>query len=192
VTIGNNVEKIGYSAFDGDSSLTSIIFLGLVAPTIVDEGWIYGSPVEIRGHAYPASNFPPPGEVWSPPPEGESNELTMGAYLVDIDIKPGAYPNTITTKSKGQLSVAVLTGHGFDATTLDVNTVIFLGDSPDEISYSDVDKDGDSDLLLKFNVQELDLNLLVDETGAYPYAYLTGEMYSRYDIQGKDTVRLKA
>lgn len=72
VTIGSSVTSIEMWAFQLCSYLTSITFLGLVAPT-TGYDWIRGTPTEIRGHAYAASNFPPPGSVW--------NGLTMGSVI---------------------------------------------------------------------------------------------------------------
>jgi hypothetical protein len=73
VTIGSGVTVMD-SPFRECSSLTSISFLGLVAPEIRNDNmWIYGTPNTIRGHAYAASNFPAPGE--------EFHGLTMGTVL---------------------------------------------------------------------------------------------------------------
>ncbi|PNX47893.1 MAG: hypothetical protein BV459_03485 [Thermoplasmata archaeon M11B2D] len=73
VIIPRSVTTIGSETFSYCSSLTSITFLGLVAPATVGEKWISDTPAEIRGHAYAASNFPLPGEVW--------NGLIMGAEI---------------------------------------------------------------------------------------------------------------
>ncbi|MBN1861308.1 MAG: leucine-rich repeat protein [Candidatus Thermoplasmatota archaeon] len=76
VTIGSNVKIIGTYAFASCSALTSISFLGLVAPTSVGLNWIKGAPEEIRGHAYAASNFPTPEQV-----ELNFHGLKMGVVL---------------------------------------------------------------------------------------------------------------
>ncbi|MCX6653107.1 MAG: leucine-rich repeat domain-containing protein [Methanomassiliicoccales archaeon] len=73
VTIPRSVTSIGEYAFSSCTSLTSITFLGLVAPTTVGANWILDTPMGIRGHAYPASNFPAPG--------GDFHGLTMGAVI---------------------------------------------------------------------------------------------------------------
>ncbi len=78
ITIPSSVTTIGGCMFWSCYSLTSITFLGLVAPTTVGGDWLHGTPVEIRGHAYSNSNFPPPGEYW--------NNLMMGAYINQPDI----------------------------------------------------------------------------------------------------------
>ena len=83
VTIGNSVKTIGPSAFASCSSLTSIIFLSLSAPTTVGTDWIKGTPAEIRGHAYAASNFPTTEETWH-----DFHGLKMGETIRLENIKP--------------------------------------------------------------------------------------------------------
>jgi len=61
---------IGARAFANCSSLTSITFLGLVAPTSVGANWTLATPAGLKCHALAASNFPAPGGVW--------NGVTMG------------------------------------------------------------------------------------------------------------------
>jgi len=70
VTIGSGVTSIEEAAFYNCTSLTSLVFLGLHAPTSVAETWIWVVNEGIKGHAYATSNFPSPGGVW--------NRLTMG------------------------------------------------------------------------------------------------------------------
>jgi len=73
VSIPSSVTTIGASAFSSCTILTSIKFLGLVAPTSVGVNWIANAPAGIRGHAFSASNFPAPGSAF--------NGLTMGDPL---------------------------------------------------------------------------------------------------------------
>jgi hypothetical protein len=80
VTIPDSVITIGEGAFYGCSVLTSIKFLGLVAPTNVGNDWIKNTPDEIRGHAYAASNFNPPGR--------DFGGLTMGTAIGSQDEPP--------------------------------------------------------------------------------------------------------
>ena len=86
--------------------------------------------------------------------------------------------------------VAILTSAYFDASTVDPDTVDFLGASPKNCALEDVDGDGDIDMILHFKTQALDFSLLVDEGGTYKYAYLTGETNDGIPFEGKDTVRL--
>jgi len=46
---------------------------------------------------------------------------------VDIDIKPGSYPNSINLGSNGMIPVAILSSPYFDATQVDADTVALAG-----------------------------------------------------------------
>jgi hypothetical protein len=109
---------------------------------------------------------------------------------IDIDIKPGSYPNSINPKSKGKVPVAILTTDDFNAYEVESDSINFLSASPAMWAMDDVDHDGDMDMILHFKTKELNFSLLVDEGDEYPYAYLTGETISGELIEGKDTVRL--
>lgn len=58
------------------------------------------------------------------------NETVIGTQKISVtegllDIKPGSYPNSINTKSKGVIPVALLGTDTFDVTTVDVTTLRF-------------------------------------------------------------------
>jgi hypothetical protein len=82
-----------------------------------------------------------------------------------IDIKPESYKNPLNLTSKGVIPVAVPTTDEFDASTLDLTTVM-LGTTPIAIkkngklhaSLEDLDGDGDLDLIAHFETQELVAN----------------------------------
>jgi hypothetical protein len=102
---------------------------------------------------------------------------------VSIDIKPGSFPNSINTNSKGRLPVAILTTSDFDATTIDPATVVFAGASPVHYAIEDVDDDGDMDMILHFKIQETDIVPGDTETS------LTGMTYGGVALIGFDSVR---
>ena len=109
---------------------------------------------------------------------------TNDAPEVKIDIKPGGNPNNINLKSKGVVPVAVLTTKGFDASTVDPDTVTFAGAEPVRWRLCDVDNDGEKDMLYHFKTQELNLNKSsIDAT-------LTGQTKDGIGIAGNDTVRI--
>ena len=143
------------------------------------------------------------GDIYMIDIDGSNNQLIIGddgfyyqcpvwvpIINVDIDIKPGSYPNSINIYSKGKVPVAVLTDDDFDASVVDPDSIVFLDASPVHWALEDLDDDSDLDMILQFKTQELDFNLVVDEGGKYPYAYLNGETNSGESIEGKDTVRL--
>ncbi|MHC1709611.1 MAG: leucine-rich repeat protein [Methanomassiliicoccales archaeon] len=72
ITIPSNITSIGDSAFK-ITSLSSIKFLGLTAPTYIGSQWIEQTGGNLRGHAYRDSNFPTRGEAFY--------GLIMGDYL---------------------------------------------------------------------------------------------------------------
>jgi len=103
---------------------------------------------------------------------------------VEIDIKPGGYPNTVNLKSKGKVPVAVLTTAEFDASSVDETRVFFAGAEPVRSTLKDVDKDGDLDMLFHFETQALDLNS--NSTQASLAGHTTDEEY----FVGTDTVKI--
>ncbi|MEI6795814.1 MAG: leucine-rich repeat domain-containing protein [Methanomassiliicoccales archaeon] len=78
VTMGTGVTTINTSVFYGCTALTSIYFLGLARPTTVGTNWIGVTPASLRGHAYAASDFPPPWTIIGDP---TFNGLKMGTHI---------------------------------------------------------------------------------------------------------------
>ena len=103
---------------------------------------------------------------------------------VEIDIKPGSYPNSINLKSKGVVPVAVLTTSTFNASLVDPSTVLFAGADPVRWTLEDVDGDGDLDMLFHFNTQDLNL------TASSTEATLTGKTTSGQAFGGTDSVNI--
>ncbi|WP_445475391.1 DUF7507 domain-containing protein [Methanococcoides methylutens] len=106
----------------------------------------------------------------------------FGVQSVDIDIKPGSFPNSINLKSNGVIPVAILSTDSFDASTVDPASVMFAGAAPLRWATEDVDKDGDLDLVFHFKVK--DTGLAPGDTEAI----LTGETFDGISIEGTDSV----
>ena len=112
---------------------------------------------------------------------------------VDIDIKPGSYPNAINLGSQGVIPVAILSSSSFDATTVDPDTVALGGASITVRGKAnkfmaheeDVNSDGLPDLVCQ--VETENLNPGVSLTG---YAVLTGTTFRGQPIQGKDKITI--
>ncbi len=109
---------------------------------------------------------------------------------VEINLNPGSEDNQINLNSKGLVTIAVLTREGFDATTIDPATVRFA-EAPVAVrgakahlmaSIEDVDGDGNLDLVLHFQVQDLQLESGVTQ------AVLTGQTYSGEQVRGSGIV----
>jgi hypothetical protein len=107
---------------------------------------------------------------------------------VKVDIKPGSKDNPINIKSEGVLTVAILTGNNFDATEVDPLSIEFGPKSAKEVHrrghFEDVDKDGDIDLVLHFEVKEIGISCDTKELE------LTGKTLDGYTIKGKDSIRV--
>jgi hypothetical protein len=111
---------------------------------------------------------------------------------VDIDIKPGSDPNSINLGSEGSVPVAILTTADFDATTVDPETVSLAGASVGlkgksnklMASIEDVDGDGDDDLMVHIDIEEL--NLVPGST----IAVLYGTTFSGTEVKGIDSVNI--
>ncbi len=113
---------------------------------------------------------------------------------VDIDIKPGSYPNCINLGSKGVIPVAILSSDTFDATQVDPDTV-FLGGAGVAVRgkgnkslahHEDVNGDGLLDLVMQVETENLDPSSFQDG-----FATLTGNLYLEYDgtpIEGSDSI----
>jgi hypothetical protein len=108
---------------------------------------------------------------------------------VRIDIKPGSNKNPINLRSKGNIAVAILSTGKFDATQVNWETVTFGPDEATEIHQrshlKDVDKDGDLDFLLHFNIRETGIEC-GDKT-----ATLTGETFNGEAFTGSDKITVK-
>jgi hypothetical protein len=103
---------------------------------------------------------------------------------VEIDIKPGSFPNSINLGSRGVVPVAILSEDDFDASEVDPATVTFADASPVRWALEDVDNDGDVDMILHFKIQELALDASSTE------ATLIGTTQSGVNFAGTDSVRI--
>lgn len=104
--------------------------------------------------------------------------------IVDIDIKPGSYPNSINLKSKGTTPVAIITTPFFDAEDVIIDSILFTGAKPTKGKLEDVDNDKDLDLILHFDTQSLQL------TPADTEAVLTGKLKDNTLIKGIDPIKI--
>ena len=107
---------------------------------------------------------------------------------VDIDIKPGSWPNSINTKSKGVIPVAILGTDIFDVKDVDFSTLVFgpSGASPAHKHghYDDVNRDGFMDLVSHYPTRETGLRK------GYNEACILGETLDGTPIEGCDAVRI--
>ena len=110
---------------------------------------------------------------------GNNTPAAVGVdvYLsVPVDIAPGSTTNPVTIGRRGLVTVAIISGGGFDATTLNVATACF-GDAEDASQRTreevhgvahkeDADKDKDKDLDIVFHFQVLATGIDLGDTTA--------------------------
>lgn len=112
--------------------------------------------------------------------------VTVERFPILVDIKPDNADNVVNPRNKGVIPVAVLTGGGFDATTLDAGSLSFGPGGARAAHgghYEDVDGDGDIDLMLHFATQTTGITKLTTELE------LTGLTVAGVPVAGSDAVR---
>jgi hypothetical protein len=141
-------------------------------------------------------HIPPVSVGGDPFPDGTvAFKAELYSLEVDIDIKPWSDPNSINTKSKGLIPVAILGSAIFDVTDIVVTTLAFGPDyaepahdltDPDVYNdhLQDVDVDGYLDLVCHFKTQEA--GLAKGDTDAT----LTGETNDGVIVYGTDSVNI--
>jgi hypothetical protein len=128
---------------------------------------------------------------------------------VEIDIKPGSCPNPLNLKSRGVLPVAILGSEYFDVNTIHLVSLRLEGVAPIRSSYEDVTgsardtddcncmeegPDGYTDLMLKFETQEI-VEALADtydnigKSDILPME-MTGELSDATLIEGWDCIQI--
>ena len=132
----------------------------------------------------PDTDFEGDPRIFGSAPDMGADEFVPPCVEVEIDIKPGSYPNSINLKSRGKVPVAILTTDNFDAYDVDPDTCVFAGANPLRWKMEDIDNDGDYDMLFHYRTLELDLNQNSTE------ASLEGEIYDGIQIIGTDSVNI--
>jgi hypothetical protein len=106
---------------------------------------------------------------------------------VIVDIRPRGDANRINPNSDKEIRVAIPTGDGFNAFTVDPNTVRFgaMGTEAAPVNFAlrDVGGDGNTDLVLRFEIQ--DTGIKCGDT----LASLTGQTSSGLSFRGSDSIR---
>jgi len=118
---------------------------------------------------------------------------------VTIDIKPGRFPNRIKLTSNvcnddDNVYVAILTTPTFNALTVDVSS-LQLGDpnlsgkaTPIKSRITDVDRDGDKDMVLTFTLCSIVTNRALN--GNSTEMVLTGRTLDDVNFTGRDSVKV--
>jgi hypothetical protein len=113
-------------------------------------------------------------------------EFQNGRSLVSIDIRPRSDANKINPASTKNINVALFSADGFDATTVDPNTLRFGATgteaAPIHIGPRDVDGDRRRDLVVRFQI--LDTGIKCGDTSAI----LTGQTTGGQSIIGSSPI----
>lgn len=110
----------------------------------------------------------------------------QGRTQVAIDIRPRSEANKVNPNSTRSINVAVLSDNGFDATNVDSSLVRFGATgteaAPIHVARRDVNRDGQRDLVLRFQIQNLRI-----ECGASSLT-LTGQILDGQSIIGSSPI----
>lgn len=120
---------------------------------------------------------------------GQIIKISRAELPVEIDIKPGSYPNSIKLQDTGNIPVAIFSTSTFDAATIDVASLKLNGSEVRivkgkglQYSYDDVNADGLVDLMVHFDRGALELS------SGDTSATVTGITLDGKKIQGTDSV----
>ena len=115
--------------------------------------------------------------------------FTTIPFEVGLDIKPGNDQNPVNLGSKGVLKVAVLGSDTLDVNDIDKSTLSLEGASPlakgngkGNNVYKDVNHDGVDDLVLWFDIEDIDVDGEIEELS------LLGELLSGESFIGGDSI----
>jgi hypothetical protein len=111
--------------------------------------------------------------------------ISVAPMLVNVDIKPGGYPNAINPRDNGVIPVAILSTPIFDATRIDSTTVRFgPGQAPPRSGahVEDVNGDGLPDIVLQFSTPSS--QIACGDTASF----LIGKTTSGQMVVGADSV----
>ena len=114
----------------------------------------------------------------------------IGPLFIDIDIKPGSYPNSFNNNGNGVIPVAILGSQYLDVTAIDAGSISLegmeiraVGKSNKLLShYEDVNEDSILDLVVQ--IEDTDGTFTLGDTTAT----LTGTLMDGTLIEGQDSI----
>ena len=109
---------------------------------------------------------------------------------VNLDVKPGSYPNSVNPKNMGVIPVAILTTPQFDAASLDIQTIAFGPNKTSAVRFAikqysleDIDADSDLDLVMHFETEKIGISCKDDTL------YVLGKTKNDEPIIGSDSIK---
>lgn len=119
-------------------------------------------------------------------------EVSEPPMNVQIDIKPGSFPNSINLGSAGVVPVAILSSASFDATQVDPTSVTLAGAKVKLIGkgdkYSCHAEDVNGDTLLDLVCQVVTAQFMIEPGDSI--AVLEAETFSGKRIRGEDSIQI--
>ena len=168
-------------------------FSVFTVPAFDEESWLWevsASPLHLGVQRSVQSNSGP----WEPFLDNTAFQLQGSVdtrpLTVEIDIRPGIFPNKINLRDRGKFPVAILSSSTFDAPGQVDTTSLTFGRTGDEQSLTgcptryDVNNDGRLDLVCNFATQAMGFQL-GDIKGVLKGKTLTGR-----SLIGTDSVRI--
>ena len=170
----------------------------LVPLSIISDGASFNYSVDVAfGGSFGANerapdspDFGAPGGFFSSdggPLPAFGGSLLCTRELVPIDIRPDNDLNVVNPRSHGRIAVAVLTTEAFDATTLFWFTARFgptgTEAEPLDSALEDIDRDGDVDLVLTYDVAQTGIRCGDDTATLKAYGP------DRHGVQGTAPIR---
>jgi hypothetical protein len=205
------IESLIVQADDNDSYILSYWNLGLAdwdvawsvpnynplgwgmqtRPNPADDGEKYDLPTPIETDALRFEMNTPDSDDY-----GAVSEIqAFGVRILDMDIKPGSFPNSINPRSNGVVPVAILGSNEFDVEDVDVTTLEFgpwgatpAHDLANSVTHTghlqDVNADGYTDLVSHYRQKMTGF-----QTGNTE-GCVTGETLGGIPFEGRDSVRI--
>ena len=191
-----DIGVIGSIVFAPDGTLIGSAFGPPVGHIMFDINPVNGVVSNIRTIG---GGFPPQGMGFDP------QIKPILSIIVPLDIKPGSCTNPLNVRSKGVIPVAVLGTYDFDVSDIDLTSVRLIDVAPLRSSMEDVatpfepfvgkedvndcndyGPDGFEDLVLKFDTQQIVVELRDVEDGEKVVLTLTGVLKDGTVIKGED------
>ena len=152
--------------------------------------------VDLNGGGYCGYTLPSPGMLDPYNARGgfrlDLEYIRPQFLLIDIDIKPGSYPNSFNNNGHGVIPVGILGTQYFDVTTIDAGSVSLEGMPIKAVGknnkllshYEDINGDSIVDLVVK--IEDINGTFTKGDTTAT----LTGTLNDGTLIKGQDSINI--
>ena len=128
------------------------------------------------------------------PDQLDSNGNGIGDMCDYVDVSFAIFPKKIKCDSNGKLPMGIFSTQNFDATLIDLDSLVFQ-DVPvvqdlDKLKTDDLDDDGDEDVILHLNRTDICYALDAEPVRTDVEVVLEGETTSGEKFRGKTTIQI--